>query len=121
VRKEVLVADDDNDILKSVKDIFEHQGYMVHTVTDGFECLDKLEKGFKGILILDIAMPKLDGWDTLREIVKRGLEKNVRIFIITARGTSHQEKKQGLEPFITDYITKPFDVRDLVQNIRNPV
>jgi DNA-binding response OmpR family regulator len=117
VKKNILVVDDDIDILKSVKEIFEHQGYEVITANDGIRCIEKLEDGFKGILIIDLMMPKLDGWDTIREIINRGLEKYVDIFVITAVGTISRKKMKGLEPYIHDYIVKPFNVNELIENI----
>ena len=66
-----------NYFFHSVKDIFEHQGHEVFTVNNGFDCIQELENGFNGIVLLDIMMPGMDGWDTIKEIVKRGLEKNV--------------------------------------------
>ena len=118
MRKNILVVDDDSDILRSVRDIFEHEGHEVFTVKNGIECIDKLEKGFEGIILLDIMMPEMDAWDTLKEIVNRGLEKNVEILIITAIGTSHHEKMKGLEPYIYDYVAKPFNIDELVRRIK---
>ncbi|MFW6120012.1 MAG: response regulator transcription factor [Petrotogales bacterium] len=113
-----MVADDDDDTLHSIKDFFEHRGYEVSTVKDGFACIEMLENGFEGILLVDIMMPKMDGWDTIREIVNRGLEKNVEILVITAIGTPRHEKMKGLETYIHDYIAKPFDVNELAENIK---
>jgi DNA-binding response OmpR family regulator len=64
-------------------------------------------------------MPMMDGWDTIREIVNNGLEQNVEIVVITARGTHHQEKMHGLEPYILDYIPKPFDFKKLLGVVEN--
>ncbi len=79
--KDILVVDDDTDILHSVRDIFEHQGHEVFTANNGFECIHELENGFNGIILLDIMMPGMNGWDTIREIVRRGLDKNVEILM----------------------------------------
>ena len=117
MKKNILIVDDDVDILKSVKEIFEYQGHEVVTANDGIRCIEKLENGFKGILIIDLMMPKLDGWDTIREIINRGFEKNVDIFVITAIGTFSRKKMNGLEPYIHDYIPKPFNVNELIKNI----
>ena len=62
MKKDILVVDDDTDILHSVKDIFEYQGHEVRTVNNGFECIQELEKGFNGIILLDI-MIRGDGWN----------------------------------------------------------
>ena len=118
MRRNILVVDDDNDILNSIKNIFEYHGHEVITAENGFKCIEKLEDGFKGILIIDIMMPTMDGWDTIRKIVDKGLEKNIEILIITAIGTNYREKMRGLEPYVHDYISKPFNVNELVKSIR---
>jgi len=115
--KDILVVDDDAGILHSVRDIFEYQGHKVFTVKNGFECINELENGFNGIILLDITMPGLDGWDTIKEIVSRGLDKNVEILIITAIGTSDHNKMYGVESYIHDYIVKPFNITDLVESV----
>jgi len=117
MKKDILAVDDDTDILHSVKDIFEHQGHEVFTVSNGFECIQELENGFNGIILLDIMMPGMDGWDTIKEIVRKGLDKNVEILIITAIGTSDHDKMYGVESYIHDYIIKPFNVKDLVESV----
>lgn len=118
MRRNIMVVDDDNDILHSVKNVFEHQGHEVIIVFDGIECIKRLKKGFKGVIIMDIMMPTMDGWDTIREIVNKGLEKNVDIIIMTAIGTLRHEKMKGLEPYVQDYISKPFNINELVERIR---
>ena len=117
MRKDILVVDDDTDILHSVKDIFEHQGHTVFTVNNGFECIKKLENGFNGIILLDIMMPGMDGWDTVKEIVNKGLDKNIEILIITAIGTTDHDKMYGVEPYVHDYIVKPFTADTLKQKL----
>lgn len=117
MRRDILVVDDDTDILHSVKDIFEHQGHEVFAVNNGFDCIQELENGFNGIVLLDIMMPGMDGWDTIKEIVRKGLDKNVKILIITAIGTSNHEKMYGVESYVHDYIIKPFNVNDLVESV----
>lgn len=118
MRKNILVVDDDADVRVSIKKIFEHEGHEVWTVKNGVECLHLLEQGFTGILLIDLIMPQMDGWATIKEIVKRGLEKNVEILVITAVGTHRHTKMKGLQPYIHDYIVKPFDVQELVENIK---
>jgi len=118
MKKNIIVVDDDQDTRSTLQTLFEHEGYKVTCVTNGIDCLSLLERGFQGIILLDIMMPKMDGWDTLREIVRRGLQQNVNIFIITAIGTVHHEKIHGLESYIRDYIPKPFNPKELIQNVK---
>lgn len=119
--KKIMVVDDDPDILITIRKIFENEGYEVFTVDSGIDCIQELERGFHGVILMDIMMPFMDGWDTIEEIRKKGLASNVIISILTAKGTPDHEKLKGLEPFIHDYITKPFDVRQLVTNVGNMV
>ena len=100
MEKRIMVVDDDPDILIAIRKIFEREGYEVFTVDSGMDCLKELERGFKGIILMDIMMPFMDGWDTIEEITKRGYTKNVVISILTAKGTPDHNKMRGLESFI---------------------
>lgn len=119
--KKLMVVDDDPDILITIRKIFENEGYEVFTVDSGIDCIKELERGFQGIILMDIMMPFMDGWDTIEEIKRRGYTKNVIISILTAKGTPDHEKLRGLEPYIYDYITKPFDVMELISNVRDMI
>ena len=115
--KRVMVVDDDPDILVSLRTIFEHNGFEVLAVDSGKDCIKELEKGFKGIVFMDLIMPFMDGWDTLKEIINKGLDNDVLIFIITAIGSPDSEKMKGLETYIYDYIPKPFDLRKILTEV----
>jgi DNA-binding response OmpR family regulator len=116
--KRIMVVDDDPDILISIRRIFEDEGYEVFTVDSGKDCIKELEKGFSGVILMDIMMPFMDGWDTIEEIKKKGYIKKVIISILTAKGTPDHEKMKGLESDIYDYITKPFDIQELISDVR---
>ena len=83
------------------------------------DCIKELERGFKGVVLMDIMMPFMDDWDAIDEINKRGLLKNIVVSILTAKGTPDHEKLKGLESHIYDYITKPFDVPKLIYDVKN--
>ncbi len=119
--KKLMIVDDDPDILITIRNIFEKEGYEVFTVDSGKDCISELEKGFNGIILMDIMMPFMDGWDTIEEIVKKGYAENVKISIVTAKGSKDPDKIRGLEPYIQDYITKPFNVMDLISNVREMI
>ncbi len=121
MNKKIMVVDDDPDILISIRKIFEREGYEVFTVDSGMDCIKELERGFKGVILMDIMMPFMDGWDTIDEISKRGFYKDIIISILTAKGTPDHDKIKGLQPYIHDYITKPFDVKNLVSNVENMI
>ena len=119
MEKRLMVVDDDPDILISIRKIFEKEGYEVLTVDTGWDCLKELERGFKGVILMDIMMPFMDGWDTIEQILKKGFTKDVIISILTAKGTPDHDKMRGLEAFIYDYIIKPFDINQLTKLIAN--
>ena len=118
MKKKVMVVDDDKAILISVREILEQKGYEVVTVKNGKECLDNLHDGFTGVILMDIMMPEMDGWDTIREIVKDGFSNKNLIAVLTAKETP-DNKMNGLQEYIIDYITKPFDPDVLIQSIEN--
>lgn len=117
--KKIMVVDDDPDILVSIRTIFEKQGYEVLAVDSGSDCIKELKRGFKGIVLMDLIMPFMDGWDTLREIIKNGLNKDIVISILTGIGVPDYEKMKGFEPYIHNYIKKPFDLEKLISDINS--
>jgi CheY-like chemotaxis protein len=80
IRKKIMIVDDDPDILVSIRKIFEREVYEVFTVDSGMDCIKELERGFKGVVLMDIMMPFMDGWDIIDEINKRGLLKHSNLF-----------------------------------------
>ncbi len=114
--KKLLVVDDDPYILIAIKELFEPEGFTVHTASSGQECLDELAKGFKGVILMDIMMPKMDGWDTIRQMVINGYNNGNIISMFTAKDQI-DKKVDDLKEFVLDYITKPFDPDDLVKTV----
>ncbi len=114
--RKVMVVDDDPSILFAVKEVLEPQGFDVVAVSGGKECLEQIEKGFKGVILMDIMMPEMDGWQTVKEIVDRGYLPGNIISMFTARDISDQ-KMESLAKYVTDYIQKPFDPGELVLTV----
>jgi DNA-binding response OmpR family regulator len=119
MNKKIMIVDDEPDTLNSLKTVFERQNFEVITVDNGTDCITELEKGFEGIIIMDLMMPEMDGWDTIREIVKRGLNKNIAIEIITGKGTKDYKKIGVLGPYVYDYLTKPLDPHELISSVNS--
>ncbi len=121
MNQKIMIVDDEEDILTALKTFFEQHQFEVTTVSKGKDCLKRLEQGFKGIVFIDIMMPKMDGWETINQIVKRGLEKNVNIKIITGKGSRDHDKIALLAPYISDYISKPFDEQILLSSVSRSI
>jgi DNA-binding response OmpR family regulator len=118
MKEKIMIVDDEPDVLQSLKVVLEHEKYEVVTASNGVECLKEMEKGFKGIILLDLMMPQMDGWETVKELVNKGYMKDVAIEIISALGIRENKRMGQLEPYIYDYLTKPVDLKDLIQSVK---
>ena len=113
--KSILIIEDDISILRGLKDNLEYEGYKVTTVTEGKKGLIlALEKSFD-LLLLDIMLPGLNGYEICRKV--RNENPGLPIIMLTARG-SEMDKVSGLDMGADDYITKPFSLPELLARIR---
>lgn len=110
----VLVIDDEPKILDIIRLTLEREGFDVVEAEDGYQGLEKARQVIPDIVLLDVMMPDMDGFEVLRQI--RSLS-NVPVIILTVKGTE-ADKVQGLELGADDYITKPFGHRELVSRIK---
>ena len=110
----ILVADDDKNIAELLRLYLEKEGYSVVIAGDGEEAIVKFAPENPDLVLLDIMMPKLDGWQVLREIRKKS---NCPIIMITAKGETF-DKVLGLELGADDYVVKPFDSKEIVARIK---
>jgi DNA-binding response OmpR family regulator len=117
MNKKVMIVDDELDILVSLKTVLEKRDFEVTTVANGKDCIKEIEKGFRGIILLDLMMPGMDGWDTINEIVNSGFINDVAISVITGKGTKDFQKMSMLGSYIFDYLTKPIDVEVLIHSL----
>ena len=115
MEKAVLIIEDDVSILRGLKDNLTFEGYNVHTVSDGNEGLTMaLEKHFD-LLLLDLMLPGMNGYEICRKVKKDKPE--LPVIMITARGTE-MDKIAGLDIGADDYLTKPFSIPELLARIR---
>ena len=105
----LLIIEDDSDLVRALELYFSGAGYEIISAEDGREGLQKLYDERPSIVILDIALPKMDGWDVCRRI--RELS-DVPIVMLTAR-TQEDERVKGLRLGADDYIVKPFSLKEL--------
>jgi DNA-binding response OmpR family regulator len=110
----ILVVDDEEKIVRMVRDYLRAIGFRVHTAQDGREALEIAEKVSPSLIVLDVMMPGLDGWDVTRRLRERG---NVPIILLTAK-SEEQDKLMGLELGADDYMVKPFSIKELAARIR---
>ena len=110
----LLIVDDDANICDMLKLYFENEGYKVKTASDGFEGVNSFKIYEPDIVLLDVMMPKKDGWQVCREI--RELSSKP-VIMITAKGDTF-DKVLGLELGADDFVVKPFDLKELSARIK---
>ena len=110
----VLVVDDDVNICEFIRLYLEKEGYEVLLAHDGKEALESFRQNAPDILLLDVMMPRLDGWQVCREIRKTS---SVPIIMLTAKGETF-DKVLGLELGADDYVVKPFDAKEVIARVK---
>ena len=110
----ILVVDDDLNICELLKLYLENDGYTVITANDGKAAVDAFEAKSPDLVLLDIMLPKIDGWQVCREIRKTS---SVPIIMLTAKGETF-DKVLGLELGADDYVTKPFEAKEVMARVK---
>ncbi len=110
----ILVIEDDAALLRGLKDNLETQGYLVRTANDGQKGLDALLKEPPDLLVLDLMLPKVNGYEICRAARSRQLA--LPIIMLTAKG-QEDDIVRGLELGADDYVTKPFSIRELLARV----
>lgn len=110
----ILVVDDEKNIVQLARLYLSSEGYAVETAYDGDEALAKHASSNPDLVVLDLMMPKLDGWEVCRRLRQQG---DTPIIILTARGDD-MDRILGLELGADDYMTKPFNPRELVARVK---
>lgn len=113
-RRRILVVDDEERMVRFIRLNLEHDGYQVSEAFNGKQAIQKLRDVLPDLILLDIMMPDLDGFEVL-EMVRE--ISNVPIIMLTAKG-EEDDRVKGLEKGADDYVTKPFSPRELVSRVK---
>ncbi len=116
-RIKVLAVDDEPNILLSLEYILEQEGYDVHVARDGDEAIERAGEIQPDVVLLDVAMPRKDGYEVCRALRQNEDLASTRIVMLTAKGQP-LERKKGLEVGADLYVTKPFATDELLEKIR---
>lgn len=112
--KDILVIDDDKNICEVIKLYLVKEGYKVTLAYDGQAGIDAFERSAPALVVLDIMMPRLDGWEVLKSIRRSSA---VPVIMLTAKGETF-DKVLGLELGADDYIVKPFDPKEFIARVK---
>ncbi|MCM3576105.1 MULTISPECIES: response regulator transcription factor [Mesobacillus] len=110
----ILIVDDEAQMRKLVKLYLLQEGYHVEEAEDGQEAIDMLRKDDYDLMILDVMMPMMDGWETIQHVRKMS---DLPIIMLTAKGAV-QDKVTGLSTGADDYLVKPFDEAELLVRVK---
>jgi DNA-binding response OmpR family regulator len=113
-RRKILVVDDEERMVRFIRMNLEHDGFLVSEALNGKQAISKMRDVTPDLILLDVMMPDVDGFDvleTIREV------SNVPVIMLTAKG-EEEDRVRGLELGADDYVTKPFSPRELVSRIK---
>lgn len=114
--KRILIVDDEPNIVLSLEFLMKKNGYEVETATDGDQAMDAVEQQKPDLMLLDVMMPRKDGYQVCQLLRGREEFNDVRIVMLTAKGRD-VEREKGLSLGADDYITKPFSTQDVVDKV----
>lgn len=117
----ILIVDDDPDILEGILTVLESQPYRLNTARDGKTCLEMMAQEKPDLLILDLLMPRIDGWGVIREMRSEPYYEDVPIMILTTviedASRRRYELETGMSMDVQDYVQKPVRPDDLINRV----
>ena len=114
--KRILIVDDEPNIVLSLEYLMKREGYEVEVAADGERALAAIERSEPDVVLLDVMLPKVDGFEVCRRLRADPRRAGLRILMLTARGREGEVAK-GLGAGADAYVTKPFSTRELVARI----
>ena len=115
MQKSLLIVDDDDEIRELLEFDLAQSGYKVDTAQNGFDGLEKAVNNYYDLVLLDVMMPKMNGFDVCKNIRKSKPE--LPVLLLTAKGTI-DDKTQGFDCGADDYLVKPFDIQEVLLRVR---
>ena len=113
----ILIVDDEPNIVLALELLMKREGYEVLTVDDGQKVFEVLKEFSPDLILLDIMMPKMDGYEVCQRIRAEASLKDISIIMLTAKGRE-VEKEKGLALGADYYITKPFSTREVIMKVK---
>lgn len=114
----ILVVDDEPNIVLSLEFLMKKEGYEVRTAADGAEALQAVAQAKPDLMLLDVMMPRMDGYEVCEAVRSDPTLEGIYIIMLTAKGRD-ADRDKGLAVGADDYVTKPFATRDLVEKVRS--
>jgi two-component system, OmpR family, alkaline phosphatase synthesis response regulator PhoP len=115
--RKILVVDDEQDLLDLMEIILGGEGYMVITAVNGRDALTKVEREHPDLILLDLMMPIMDGWEVLKALKSKEKTSDIPVVMVTAK-IGMEDRRRGLMEGAIDYICKPFAPREVINRIK---
>ncbi len=119
-KHKILIVDDEPNIVMSLEYAFKKRDFEVFIARDGLEALELAKEKLPHIILMDIMMPHMDGYETLQKIKANEALENSKVIFLSAKSKSVDIEK-GLELGANQYITKPFSIKKVVDEIENMI
>lgn len=116
MQKKILIIEDDKNLLLNIKELLEEEGYLVQTTTDGKTGLELIFNWKPELILCDITIPILNGYEILNEVLKNSSAKGIPFIFLTAK-TDKDDRNYALKMGAADYISKPFQLEDLIDTV----
>ena len=115
-KKKILVVDDEPNILKLISFILKNNGYEVMEASNGSECLEMVREEKPDLIVLDVMMPKIDGFEVAKKIKSNSATRGIPILMLSSKA-QFEDKMKGIDSGAMDYVTKPFDKQELLEKV----
>jgi len=115
--KKILVVDDEQDLLDLMEIILGGEGYSIVTAVNGSEALTRVGEEHPDLILLDVMMPIMDGWEVLKTLKNNEQTSTIPVVLVTAKIGS-EDRRRGLMEGAADYICKPFAPREVINRVK---
>jgi len=116
--KKIFIVEDELDFLSTLTERLEFEGFVVATAVDGEEALRKIPEEKPDLILLDIMLPEMNGYQVCRELKSNPETKTIPVVVVTAK-SQESDKFWAKETGADDYLTKPFEMEELLQKIQD--
>lgn len=115
--KKILVVDDENDLREMLRDFLSREGFEIVEASDGRKGVDEAKRSMPDVILMDVSMPHMDGFQALERLKKDKKTMNIPVIMLTARA-DEKNMAEGIRLYADKYIPKPYDLKHLLQEIR---
>lgn len=113
----ILIVDDEETLARLVATTLEREGYATRVVHSGFECIDVIQREHVDLVLLDVTMPQMDGFQVCEALQVRDPDRNLPIILLTGR-TDLETRVSGMHHGVTEFLTKPVNRHELIARVR---